>query len=117
MDCPACGGPVTLEVGPDQPLSISLSAAILAAAEDERVVVARNCWDCGWREARHLRVESINVTDGDEVVIERATLREEITDELAAIDSPATLEAVLAEVRRQRRGELSTADAVDDDTE
>jgi hypothetical protein len=34
MDCPACGSLVTLEVGPDRPLSMSLSDAVLEADED-----------------------------------------------------------------------------------
>ena len=47
---------------------------------------------------------------GDETAIERAVLLDEITDELAAIECLATLEDALAEVRRQRRLEPSTAD-------
>lgn len=116
MDCPACGGPVTLEVGPEWPLSTSLSDAILAAAEDERIEVTRNCWDCGWQESRQIRVDSIDTTAGDETVVERATLLDEITDELAGIDSVETLEDLLAAIHRHRRTDPVTTDT-DDDTE
>jgi len=117
MDCPACGGPVTLEVGPDKPPSTSLTNAVLDAAEDERVDVVRTCWDCGWQEERQLRVEAIETTAGDADAIERARLLEEITDELAAIEALGTLEDTLAEVRRQRRLEPAVEDRNDDATE
>jgi len=108
MDCPACSGPVTLEVGPDQPLSTLLTDALLAANEDECIDVSRNCWDCGWHELRQIRVESIYTTDGDEVAVKRSSLIEEITNELEAIERLATLEDTLAEVRRRQRLESST---------
>jgi hypothetical protein len=117
MDCLACGGPVTLEVGPDRPPSTSLSDAVLEAAEDERLDVVRTCWDCGWQEERRLRVEAIETTAGDADAIERARLLEEITDELAAIEALGTLEDTLAEVRRQRRLEPAVEDTNDDATE
>lgn len=110
MNCPACGSSVTLEVGPNNPLSASLTDALLAADEDECIEVSRNCWDCGWHEERRLRVASIETIEGDETAVERAALVDEITDELAAIESLATLEDALAEIRRQRRLEPSTAD-------
>ncbi|WP_255246189.1 hypothetical protein [Halolamina sp. CBA1230] len=62
MDCPACGGPVTLEVGPDRPPSTSLSDAVLDATEDEWLDVVQACWDCGWQEERLHRVEAIDTT-------------------------------------------------------
>jgi hypothetical protein len=110
MDCPACGSSVTLEVGPDHPPSASLTDALLAANEDECIEVSRNCWNCGWHEERQVCVASIETTEGDETAIERAVLLDELTDELAAIECLATLEDALAEVRRQRRLEPSTAD-------
>jgi len=103
MDCPACGGPVTLEVGPDRLPSTSLTDAVLDAAADECLDVLRTCWDCGWQEERRLRVEAIETTAGDTDTIERVRLLEEITDELEAIEALGTLEDTLAEVRRQRR--------------
>jgi hypothetical protein len=117
MDCPACGGPVTLEVGPDRPPSTSLSDAVLDAAEDERLDVVRTCWDCGWQEERRLRVEEIETTAGDADAIERACLLEEITDELAAIEALGTLEDTLAEVRRRRRLEPAVEETSEDVTE
>ncbi|SFQ15946.1 MULTISPECIES: hypothetical protein [Halolamina] len=117
MDCPACGGPVTLEVGPDRLPSTSLSDAVLDAAEGERLGVVRTCWDCGWQEERWLRVEAIETTAGDADAIERARLLEEITDELAAIEALGTLEDTLAEVRRQRRLEPAAEDTNEDVTE
>lgn len=110
MDCPACGGPVSLEVGPKRPPFSPLSDAVLAAAEDECIDVTRHCWECGWHEERHLRLESIETTPGDEDTVERAALREEIVEELSRIDSLATLEGVYAEVRRQRRGDQASTD-------
>lgn len=100
MDCPACGSSATLEVGPDHSLSVSLTDAILAADEDECIEVVRDCWDCGWHEKRQLRVASIDMTEGNEAAVERAALVDEIIDELEAIDSLATLEDALAEIRR-----------------
>lgn len=103
MDCPDCGSPITLEVGPERPLSESLRDAVLAADADEHLEVTRNCWNCGWHEERQLRVESIDTTAGDETIVKRAALVAEITNELAAIDDVSTLEDALAEIRRQRR--------------
>lgn len=114
MDCPACGGPVTLEIGPNRLPSTSLTDAVLDAAADECFDVLRTCWDCGWREERRLRLEAIDTTAGDDTAIERATLFEEITDELAAIENLRTLKDALAEVRRQRRLEPSTEDMNED---
>ena len=116
MDCPACGSPVTLEVGPDRPLSTSLSDAVLAAEEDERIEVTRDCWDCGWHETRALRVASIDTTAGDETAVERAALIDEITDELGDIESVDTLEETLAAIRRHRAADPATTDT-DDETE
>ncbi len=117
MECPACGGPVTLEVGPDQSLSTSLTDALLAADEDACIDISRNCWDCGWQEVRQIRVESIDTTDGDKVAVKRTSLIEEITDELAEIERLATLKDTLAEVRRQQRMEPSTDSTEDGTTE
>jgi hypothetical protein len=116
MDCPACGSPVTLGVGPDRPLSTSLSDAVLAAEEDEQIEVTRDCWDCGWHETRALRVVSIDTTAGDETAVERARLIDKITDELAAVESKDTLEETLAAIRRQRATDPTTTDT-DDATE
>ena len=115
MDCPACGSPVTLEVGPDRPLSTSLSDAVLAAEADEQIEVIRDCWDCGWHETRALRVASIDTTAGDETAVERAALIDEI-DELGEIDTVDTPEEMLAAIRRQRATDPATTDA-DDATE
>jgi len=101
MDCPACGAPLTLEVGPEQPLSVSVRDAVLAAEADECLEITRACWDCGGR--RCVRYESIDTTAGDEAAVERATLLDEITDELAAIENVAMLEDTLAEIRRHRQ--------------
>jgi hypothetical protein len=113
MDCPACGSSVTLEVGPDRPLSTSLSDAVLAAEEDEQIEVTRDCWDCDWHETRALRVTSIDMTAGDETAIERAALIDEITDELASIGSVDTLEETLAAIREQRETDSATIDTDD----
>jgi hypothetical protein len=102
-----CGGAVTLEVGPDRPLSTSPIDALMSATEDESIEVSRDCWDCGWHEERQIRVESIKTTDGDAVAIKRANLIAEITDELTAIENPTTLEDTLAEVRQHRRVETA----------
>ncbi|SDD87846.1 hypothetical protein [Natrinema hispanicum] len=68
----------------------SLLDALLTAEEDECIEVTRDCWTCGWHEACQVRLESIKMSEGDE-----------INDDLAAVDSLTTLEAVRAEIRRQ----------------
>lgn len=117
MDCPACGSPVTLEVGPNRPLSASVTDAVLAAEEDERIEVTRDCWNCGWHETRQIRVESVDTTAGDETTVERAVLVDEITDELAEIGRVTTLEKLLAETRQHRGTDSVTADTDDQTTE
>ncbi|MFC4248260.1 MULTISPECIES: hypothetical protein [Natrialbaceae] len=116
MECPACGGPVTIEVGPNQPLSASVADALLAADENEQITVTRNCWACGWNEERSVSIDSIEITEGEAHVVKRAVLLNEITDELSTIDSLATLKDVLAEVRRQRRLEPTTTETDRDTT-
>lgn len=114
MECPACGGPVTMEVGLDQPLSASVADALLAGDEDEQIIVARNCWACGWTEERSVVIDSIETTEGDTDAVERAALLDAIMSEATAIDSLATLEDALAEIRRQRRLETTASDSADD---
>lgn len=114
MECPACGGPVTMEVGPDQPLSASVADALLAAAEDEQIIVARNCWACGWNEERSVVIDSIETTEGDATADERAALLDDIMSEATSIDDLATLEDALAEVRRNRRLETATSGSPED---
>lgn len=118
VNCPACGGPVTLEMleaETAQPHSLSLTEAILAADEDEHVELSRDCWECGWHEERHVRIEAIDTAKGDDAAIRRAALVEEITNELAATDSLNTLEGILAEIRRQCR--LETTGYIEESTE
>jgi hypothetical protein len=103
-----------MEVGPDHPISVSVADAVLDAEEDEEVIVSRTCWACGWGEERTVVIDAIETTDGDESTIDRATLIDEITDELDAIDNVATLENALAEIRRQRRLESSSTDTDED---
>jgi hypothetical protein len=109
MECPACGGPVTMEVGPDRPVSASVTDALLAADEDEQIIVARNCWACGWTEDRSVVIDSIETTKGDADAVERATLLDDIMSEATAIDDLRTLEDALAEIRRQRRFETTAS--------
>ena len=116
MDCPACGAPLTLKVGPEQPVSTSLRDAILVAEPDERLEITRVCWDCGWQEVRQVRVESIDTTGGDETAVARAGLIDEINDELAGIEDVDTLEEALATIRRHRDTDPATTD-MDDTTE
>jgi len=113
MDCPACGAPLTLEVGPEQPLSTSLRDAVLAAEADERLEITRACWDCGWQEVRQVRVESIDTTAGDEAAVARAGLIDEINDELAGIESVDTLEETLATIHQHRDTDPATTDTND----
>lgn len=117
MDCPACGGPVSRDVGPDRPPTTPLAEAILSADEDECVGVTQTCWNCGWQEDRQIRVTSITTSDGDLDVVARATLIDELTDELKAIDEVATLEDALGEIRRLRRIEPSVKDANEEPSE
>ena len=101
MEYPACGGPVTLEVEPDQPLSESVADALLAAAGDEQIIVARNCWACGWTEERSVIIDSIETTEGDGDAVERAVLLDDSMSEATAI-------------RRQRRLEPTASDSAND---
>jgi hypothetical protein len=114
MECPSCGGPVTIEVWPDQLLSTSVTDALLAADEDEQIVIARNCWVCGWGEERSVSIDPIETTEGDTHAVERATLIDDIMSEATAINSLATLEDTLAEIRRQRRLEAAASGSADD---
>lgn len=103
MKCPECSSTVTIEIGPERPLSMSLVDAVIAADEDERIDLSRSCWNCGWHETRSIRVDEIETVTGDEQVAKRASLINEITNEAKAIDHITILEEALAEVRRQRR--------------
>ena len=114
MECPACGGPVTMEVGPDQPLSASVVDALLTGGEDEQIIIARNCWTCGWTEERSVVIDSIETTEGDTDAVERAALLDDIMSETTAIDNLATLKDALAEIRRHRRLETTASDSADD---
>jgi len=114
MECPVCGGPVTMEPGPDQPMSASVADAVLAAGEDEQIVVNRNCWACGWTEERSMVINSIETTTGDPEVGERAILIKNIMSEAEEIQSLETLKDALAEMRRQRRLETTVTDSTDD---
>lgn len=113
MECPACGGPVTMEVGPNQPLTASVADALLAADENEEIVVTRNCWACGWNEDRSVSIDSIEITEGEAHTIERATLLDDIMSEATAIDNLAMLEDALAEVRHLRRLEAAVSGSAD----
>ena len=103
-----------MEVGPDQPLSASVADALLAGDEDEQIIVARNCWACGWTEERTVVIDSIETTQGDTDVVERAALLDDIMREATAIDSLATLEDALVEIRRQRRLEAAAFGSPED---
>jgi len=113
MNCPTCSSPLTLNLGPGHPVSASLPDALFAADEDERIETTRVCWDCGWQETRQMRVDSIDVTEGDDVAGERAALIDGITEEIEAMEDLATLEDILAEIRHQRRLESVTPEADD----
>lgn len=100
-----------MEVGPDQPLSASVADALFAGDEDEQIIIARNCWTCGWTEERSVVIDSIETTEGDARAIERAVLLDDIMSEATAIDDLATLKDALAEVRRQHRLETTASDS------
>jgi len=106
-----------MEIGPNQPLSASVTDALLAAAEDEQIILARNCWACGWAEERSVVIDSIETVEGEADTIERATLVDEITDELAAIDDVEILEETLATIRGKQRTDSATTDTNTDTPE
>jgi hypothetical protein len=114
MECPACGDPVTMEVRSERPLSASVVDALLAADEDDEIVIARDCWACGWSEERAVSIDSIETIEGEAHAIEQATLIDDIMSETTAIDNLATLEDALAEIRRQRRLEAVASGSADD---
>ena len=103
-----------MDVGPNQPVTASVADALLAAGEDDQIIVTRHCWECGWTEDRAVSIDSIETTEGDGATVERAALLDDIEDELAAIKSLATLKDVLAEIRRQRRLEPQTDNTKED---
>jgi len=103
-----------MDVGPDQPLSASVADALLAAVEDEPIIVTRDCWACGWSEERSVIIDSIETTEGDAQAVERAALLDDIMTEATAIDDLGTLEDALAEVRRQRRLETAGSGSPED---
>ena len=105
-----------MEVGPDQPLSASVVDALLAADEDEEIVIARNCWACGWSEERSVVIDSIETTEGDSQTAERAALLDDIMSEATAIEDLGTLGDALTEIRRQRCLETTASDSPDDIT-
>jgi hypothetical protein len=103
-----------MDVGPDQPLSASVADALLAGDEYEPIIVARDCWTCGWREERSVVIDSIETTEGDAQAVERAALLDDIMNEATAIEDLGTLEDALAEVRRQRRLETAASGSPED---
>lgn len=103
-----------MEVGPDQPLSASVTDALLAADEAEQVIITRNCWACRWTEDRSVVIDSIETTEGDADAVERAALLDDIMSEATAIDELATLEDALLEIRRQRRLETTASGSAAD---
>jgi hypothetical protein len=103
MDCPACSASLTVEVSSSNSFSNSLSDVILAADEGECLTVVQDCWQCGWHEDREVRIEQIDVTDGDSRAVDRAALVSEIQEELDGIERLDTLEQALAEIKRHRR--------------
>lgn len=113
MDCPACGSNITIEVGPERPLSTSVVDAQLAAPEAEQIEIARTCWECGWHEERTVHIDSIETTEGDAHAVERTELIADITRKAEAIESITMLEHVLAEVGRQQRLEANEPRAPD----
>ncbi len=101
MKCPDCGEPLTIEVGPDIPPTISVVDAICVASENETIEISRVCWTCGWLEERCVRVESIDISPDDDKVAKRANLLAEITDELHTIEDLATLESIRTRVKQR----------------
>lgn len=103
MECPECGSEVlTREIGPEWPMRTSLVDAVLDADVDERVVLSRNCWTCGWSEERLVRIESIDETPGDSDVVERRRLRDTLDDAIRDVEDIETLERLLEDVQARR---------------
>ncbi|MFC7166044.1 hypothetical protein [Halospeciosus flavus] len=108
MECPGCGSTaLSQEVGPEWPIGTSLADAILDVDVDGRIVLARNCWTCGWSEERVVRVESIDETSGDPDVVERRRLLDTLTDTLEDVEDTETLERLLEDVRARRTSDGS----------
>ena len=110
MDCPECGSATVAtdldaDPGSDIPPTLSITDAILKLAESEAIGVTRRCWECGWRETRTVKVAAVDVESGDESVVERRRLIEEVTAEVEQIDENASLREVLATTERVRQQE------------
>jgi hypothetical protein len=89
----------------DIPPTLSITDAILELAESETIGVTRLCWECGWREARAVTVDAVDVESGDESVAEQRRIIEEVNAELDQIDESTLLREVLAKAERVRQQE------------
>ncbi|GGL36419.1 hypothetical protein GCM10009037_20020 [Halarchaeum grantii] len=104
MECPDCSGSyVSREVGPRWPPSTQLGDAIVDLEDGERAVLHRQCWTCGWSEARHITLTEIETEHGDSETVAHQQRLTELVDELEQIDDTETLEAILQDIRDQRR--------------
>lgn len=114
MTCPECGSRrITVEPGPDSSPLATVAEAVLNAEEEDTILVARDCWECGWRETRRLQLTAIEVESGDQTVHQRRRLIDEVSAELADIQRIPSLRDALAEIRRVQQMEPSGSEGVE----
>lgn len=103
MNCPACGSAsVTVEPGPAVPPTATVERAVLRAEAGDAVDVTRRCWTCGWEETRELVLDAVSVEPGDDEVVARRRLLDELTAVASAIGTEGSLRELVAAVERIR---------------
>lgn len=114
MTCPECGSRrITVEPGADSSPLATAADAVLDADERDTILVARDCWECGWRGTRRLKLTAIEVESGDHSVHQRRRLIDGVRAELADIQRIPSLRDALAEIRRVRQMEPSGPEGVE----
>lgn len=104
MRCPDCGSRrVTVEPGPEVSPSSIVTRAVMQADEGDAIEVSRVCWACGWEETRHVTLAAIRIERGDESVIRRKRLIDEVNTELEGIPGESSHREALSAVQSIRR--------------
>lgn len=98
MNCPDCGSQsVSVEVGPSG--TGQLVHLVVRADEADSIELVRCCWTCGWQETRVVSVDTVTVDPGDQQVVAREQLLDELIAAASSLDR-AGLEAALTAVNK-----------------